>query len=220
MNTNAVAKNYAQLTPEERFRLILAASGRGDDVERDRLARTAQRITLSMPDHSSHAHAFRELAMLTYIELLHDAHCYAVTFVARGDRSEGKEAKKRPQRKTAKTARLKKSDWTGLDLTLAYGYVLRTKLAGWKLFCERLNIPPLLVWQALPGFDWLLDTMALTEGTESLPGAAFVAEGFLRWLNAHRPAEHPEMTQVPLTAEGIASANQAILNERVKWWGG
>lgn len=34
MNANAVAKHYAILTAEERFRLILAASGRGDAAER------------------------------------------------------------------------------------------------------------------------------------------------------------------------------------------
>jgi len=32
MNANAVAKHYGILTPEERFRLILAASGRGDEL--------------------------------------------------------------------------------------------------------------------------------------------------------------------------------------------
>src|SRR5262245_39764486 len=37
MNVNSVVNRYKNLTPEERFRLILAASGRGDESERDRL---------------------------------------------------------------------------------------------------------------------------------------------------------------------------------------
>jgi hypothetical protein len=39
MNANALVKNYGRLAPEERFRLILAARGRGDEAESDRLAK-------------------------------------------------------------------------------------------------------------------------------------------------------------------------------------
>ena len=68
------------LTPEERFRLILAASGRGDEAERDRLVNAAERITLSMPDHSPFAHAFSELALLVFVEMLEDAARYNDAF--------------------------------------------------------------------------------------------------------------------------------------------
>ena len=44
MNTNGIAKHYAQFTPEERFRLINAASDRGDEVERERLKDTGKRM--------------------------------------------------------------------------------------------------------------------------------------------------------------------------------
>ena len=33
MNANSVTKSYSLLTPEERFSLILAADGRGDEPE-------------------------------------------------------------------------------------------------------------------------------------------------------------------------------------------
>ena len=52
MNTKALAKHYSQLTPEELFRLIMAANARGDKAELDRLANAGQRITLSMSAHS------------------------------------------------------------------------------------------------------------------------------------------------------------------------
>ena len=42
MTANTAAKLYSNLTPEERFRLILAAGGRNDDAERDRLVRASQ----------------------------------------------------------------------------------------------------------------------------------------------------------------------------------
>ena len=48
MNANAIAKNYSRLTPEERFHLILAASGRGDEAERDRLLHARMRINDSL----------------------------------------------------------------------------------------------------------------------------------------------------------------------------
>jgi hypothetical protein len=45
IDTKTLARHYANLTPEERFRLILAAGSRGDEAERDRLVSTGQRIT-------------------------------------------------------------------------------------------------------------------------------------------------------------------------------
>jgi hypothetical protein len=70
LNAKSLSKNYHFLTPEERFRLIMAASGRGDEVERNRLVRAGKRITHSIQDHAPYARAFEELAMLTYLDLL------------------------------------------------------------------------------------------------------------------------------------------------------
>ena len=92
--------------------------------------------------------------------------------------------------------------------------MLRTKADAWKLFCERLNIPHLRVWELLPGFDRLKRALALTEH------AAFVPEGFLRWLNRIRPAGAPQRTEIPLTAERLADAAAKLFQERVEWWGG
>jgi hypothetical protein len=51
MNTKCLAKLYDHLTPRERLPLILAASARGDDVEGERLARSAPRMALRLPDY-------------------------------------------------------------------------------------------------------------------------------------------------------------------------
>jgi hypothetical protein len=101
-----------------------------------------------------------------------------------------------------------------LDLALAAGFVLRTKAEGWKLFCKRLTIPSFALWEGLPGFD------RLQRALNSSEKMAFEAEGFLRWLNAIRPAGEPERLKVPLTAEGLADANEELFRERVDWWGG
>src|SRR5262249_18691687 len=100
------------------------------------------------------------------------------------------------------------------DLVLASGYILRTKADGWKLFCERLNVPSFSLWKVLPGFDRLERALALAEKV------AFVSEGFLHFLNRIRPMGEPELTEVPLTVEGIADETAKLYQVRVKWWGG
>ncbi len=202
MNTNAIARNYNQLTPEERFRLILAAGGRGDDAEQDRLVNAGGRITLSFRDHFPYSMAFQELVMLTYMELLDDAALYRdalhrVDDV--GDLFEGEEADKQQEQ--------------ALDLAYAFGYMLRTKADGWKLFCERLSIPPFAAWKAFPGCDRLQQWLDLAEK------AAFVSEGMLRWLNRVRPAGTEEPTEIGLTVERVADATARLFAERAKWWG-
>jgi hypothetical protein len=94
--------------------------------------------------------------------------------------------------------------------------MLRTKADGWKLFCERLNLPPFQLWQLgpLPGFDRLQRGLGLAEQ------AAFTSEGFLRWLNRVRPAGEPELAHLPLTVEGIAEAAERMFRERAAWWCG
>jgi hypothetical protein len=216
MRTNPFAKNYGLLTAEERFRLILAAGGRGDEAESERLVNAGPRITLSMPDHHPWSHAFDELALLVFIELHEFAAHYLESFSradqiddllddAEGNEGEGDEA----EAEKGKAGRLRY-----LDMALAAGFVLKTKAAGWKLFCERMSVPPFLTWEVLPGFERLRRALALADK------AAFTPEGFLRWLNGSRAAGEPERTELPCTAEGLADAASELFGRRVEWWGG
>jgi hypothetical protein len=88
MKADVLARHYRLLTPEERFRLMLAAGARGDKAEQDRLVRAGQRITLSVQDHAPYAHAFEELARMIYLELLEEAAQYFDHF-ARADAEGG-----------------------------------------------------------------------------------------------------------------------------------
>jgi hypothetical protein len=225
MKAPPLAKNYSLLTPEERFRLILNASGRGDEAEGARLVNAGGKITLSMPDHAPFAHAFNDLAFLTFIELVDEAARYqaALAFVDDvRDTFEADEAEEESDDTADETdAEADEEDaiqepicFRTLDIALAAGYMLRTKANGWKLFCERLNIPPFLVWEVHPGFDRLRGVLAMAEK------AAFVPEGFLRWLNRVRPKGEPELTAVPLTVEGVADETEKAFRQRVQWWGG
>ena len=226
MKAPPLAKNYKCLTPEERFRLILAASGRGDEAEAARLVNAGGRITLSMQDHAPYARAFDELALMIFIELLDDAARYResldLAHELRDDESEEEENDDAAEETDAQAdegptqedASQEPVCFRALDIALADGYLLRTKATGWKLFCERLTVPPFLFWELHPGFDRLQRALALTEKV------AFVPEGFLRWLNRVRPKGKPELTAVRLTAERVADEIEEVFRERVRWWGG
>jgi hypothetical protein len=201
MTAPPLAKKYDRLTAEERFRLIMAAVGRHDEAEQDRLIRAGSRITLSVPDQAPYAQAFDTMALNVFIDLLEEAARYNDAFERFERWYEADETDVCPE------GRL-------FDMVLASGYMLTARLEGWKLFCERLNIPPFLLWDKLPGFDRLKRTLDLAEKR------AFDSEGFLRWLNRVRPEGKPELTEVPLTPERLAKANAENFRELVKWWSG
>jgi hypothetical protein len=236
VRAKTLAKLYGSLTPEERFGLIVAAGARGDEVEQERLVNAGTRIQLSVRDHAPYAHAFDELALMIYIELLEVAACYREFFgqadtAPRAETSvdavedddaevddveveETSEAE--PEVNTGAEADQNEPsiDERAFQASLAVGFVLRAKVDGWKLFCERLNIPPFALWEDLPGFSRLQRALALAEY------AAFVPEGFLRWLNDVRPEGAAELTELPNTVEMFADAAEALFRKRVAWWGG
>jgi hypothetical protein len=216
MNTNGLARHYGSLTPEERFRLILAARNRGDEAERDRLMNAATPIVFAMPDHSPYAHALGELSLLIFIELLEEAARYLEALDRADDPFDFFEEDETEEEPAAGRRRKKSLSERSLDLALAAGFVLRTKAAGWKVFCERMTLSPFAVWEGLPGLERLQRALALAEK------AAFVPEGFLSWLNDRRPPGEPERTEVPpwLTVEGVADATAKMFQGRVAWWRG
>jgi hypothetical protein len=219
MTADAVAKQYKLLTPEERFRLILAASGRGDDAERERLVRASGRIHLTMPDYSPYANALQDISLMIFIELLAESAQF-LWASALADQEDDRDAATRGEADPdmdddePETAELEFANERKLRLALAAGYVLRTKAEGWKQFCERWDNPPFLLWEDLPGFDRFQSALKLTDVM------AFTAEGFLRWLNKVRPAAHLPITEVPVTAERTADDVERAFQIRIEWWSG
>jgi hypothetical protein len=231
MNTNGLAKHYDKLTPEERFRLIMAASSRGDETETDRLANAGQRIHFSRMDHAPFAHAFHDLMFLTYIELLEDAAFYqesnALTDKLLRESIEASRMRKRKKNTTqSETCRSRTIDgveypeWHFVGRTAyAMGFLLRVKMQGWTLFCARLNVAPLALWEKmdLPGLDRLKRALALAVAGAAFPSGAEMVV----WVNEVRPAGDPEHTEADvLTAERFAENLDALFRERVRWWGG
>ena len=217
MKRHPLAMNYDRLTAEERFRLILAAGQRGDDIEQDWLIRAGSRLTLSMPDHAPYAHAFDQLATMTFLELLEEAASYLEALVRTDcvddDGDDGTDDIVDPE--SSEDDAGQRPAWQrSLDLALAAGYMLRTKAEGWRRFCEQMHVDPFLLWEDLPGFGRLKRALALAQE------AAFTPEGFLKWLNTIRPQTEPELTEVPLAAAAVATATEEFFRQRVRWWGG
>jgi hypothetical protein len=64
MNTKTLAKHYDTLGPWERVPLICAASAQGDDLERERLARSAPKVGFRVPNFYGLIDGLRSLAII------------------------------------------------------------------------------------------------------------------------------------------------------------
>ncbi len=71
MSKNGLHRHYGKLTPEERFRLDVLATARGDLEESERLTNTCPKRDYIMNDWAfvGRWEAARELAMLAYMDL-------------------------------------------------------------------------------------------------------------------------------------------------------
>jgi hypothetical protein len=182
-------------------------------------------------------HAFDEMALLVFVELLAEASSYLESFHRVDDASAWDDAGEESddnasdeEEELASAAEEDEPDSDGnhnvargqekrekrptgrqrrLNLALAAGFVLKAKADGWKLFCERLTVPQFAAWNDLPGFDRLERALALPEHT------AFAPAGMVRWLNDVRPAGTPALSKVPMTVEGIADATAKMFQDRV-----
>jgi hypothetical protein len=189
MNTNALTKHYDVLTPVERLPLLHAAAARGDDVERDRLMRSAPRVTYSVPDHFGLAQAFDEISMFHLLDLLDTAAEY---------------------HRALWIAESEEDDVAGrmLDVALMNGYVFKVHLQGWRLFCSEHGFDPERYWSLLPGCETIRRTEKLAAH------AAFLAEGAAAYVE--RLGGKGEDLK---TAESVAESLRAALKQLTQWWG-
>ena len=250
MTINTLVRHYDRLGAEERFRLILAAGARDDEAEQDRLCRAAPRIALTYSHHAPWAHAFDELATLVFVELLeevakHQDACERWWDVAEdgddegdddaspddsedeGDdcEDEGHDCEEDVCKSDAAALASNGQEppiWARmLELHYAQGFMLKTKIIGWKRFCERLTLPSFILWQPLPGFDRLQCAIELVENREKGPPPAFEPEGMMNWLNQVRSDGRPEVTlEKLLSPDRFAADLEAALRHRVKMDGG
>src|SRR5262249_3447420 len=129
MTTNGLAKHYNRLSPWERLPLMYAAEARGDDVEHDRLIRSAPKLGFGIANHWGLVQGLEDLAKYYLLDQLDSAAFYwRVQSFLEQEPLPGmkKEARKREKRL-----------WQGLQ-TSAYRFVVRAD--GWKLLCAELGI--------------------------------------------------------------------------------
>jgi hypothetical protein len=209
MNLHQISTHYTLLSAEERFRLILAASGRDDTIEREKLVAAGPVRNLALADHWPYAQAFSEISMFSFMELLEEAAIYHDLLRLRGSKSHEHSSEELAKDATEITAAWQKE----VDLVLATGCQLMMKLKGWELFCKKLQVPDRLLWRDLPGYRRLEANLEIARQW------AFRPVGFLRWLNRIRPEGAPKLQQLPISARLIARTNEQAYRERARWWG-
>jgi hypothetical protein len=211
MTLRSIESSYAYLKPEERFRLIMAARGRDDEVERERLARSGRRIMLSMQDHAPYTNAFKELALHVYIELLdHVARFEFAIASVRLRRATMPDDRDDP----AETMAEEDPSECPAECLQAAGYIVHTYANGWRLFCENRAIPPFVSWENLSGYERIQTRLSQAEKV------AYSSEEFVAWLNSVKPEDDPELHTNPYTAEGIAQQLDEAFAFVARWSGG
>jgi hypothetical protein len=243
----ALAEQYSALTAEERFRLIEAAFGRGDDDARERLISTGRRIALTLSDHAPHTLAFDEIALAMFIEVLETAAGYLEKLhLARaaddggapaddgpddGDGADAEESDEAFESEAeapfdahadASYAELTPAARTQarlLDCALIDGFFLKLKVGAWTLFCERIGVPPFATWQRLPGFRRVERALGLAETI------AFTAEGVARFRRRLEEEEgggddRPEETAPAYSVASSAAEIEECYRQAVGWWDG
>lgn len=198
MNTNGLAKLYYRLTPKERLPLILAASARGDEAERNRLAHSAPKEAFGLPDYHGRAEGMQLVSLLHMLELLDAAALY---LQASGMLAEWAAfAALTKEEEDAPTKRLRATVKT-------FAYLFMVKVEGWKRFFSEFNVDPDLLMKDLPGFA----TVQSTEEAARL--TAFTPDEATAWARQRGG----ETAGVP-TAEDVAVSLSAFVNEWAKRW--
>jgi hypothetical protein len=190
MTAKTMAHTYARLSRDERFRLILAAWGRGDTAEIGSLARTAPRYRIT--DIAPYMMAFKTLSFLTYIGLLDLAARCESAWLAANAVSENDD-------KFAQLARIAQ----------VHGYRFRMKWRAWVDFCNEWLVPPRLLWGQLPGFD-RIDSIIATEDADPCSH-----EEFLSIVNELRPKEWPPFTTNSVTVASAVADLQQLFEYQV-----
>jgi hypothetical protein len=206
MNTNGLARHYKALTPWERLPLIAAASARGDEVERDRLVRSAPKRDFRVPDYWGLCEGLEELATLYQLRQLDLAALYWRVAGSLG---------RRPLFRGGKRNRRRRRRFhSGLRM-LAYCCV--TWIEGWKLLCAGLHMDPEAVLGDMPGQE------TVRRMVEEARLAAFGPEEAAAYMRARKEAARAQGAETPDvgrsysvdTANDVARAMRECLETRL-----
>lgn len=196
MNTKTLSRHYGTLTPAERLPLIVAATARGDDVERERLMRAAPTEGYRLPDYHGLADAV-QLVSLWHAATLLDL---AATFWRVSEHRTEADFDRSPEGK----ARRRRVN----DVVRVIAYVLVVNLDAWKELCAELKIDPDVFLRLCPGFETI--GQADTEARQ----AAFSAEEVRAWVRKTRGDGGAEIR----TTETVLRDLREALDAHAQMW--
>jgi hypothetical protein len=213
MNTHKLGKQYNRLTARERGLLIVAASSRGDAVERERLLASAPRLTYETPHHVPFARALAEASDMHLMNLLNLAAQFWQWWGLWGWHGQrlqagvGAQANGKKQSSDAQEVRMH-------HMTRYQAYLFVTHVDGWNRFCAELPLDP----QALLGFMPGWDTVARTE--IQARDCCFSRDDAAMFLLDQRfgkegPSEESVLPQV-VTSERLVADWHIFFNRRAK----
>jgi hypothetical protein len=138
MTSRTLRRFYPSLDRDERFRLLMAAWGRGDDREVRRLGHVAPVRHMLERDTAPRMTGLKNLALITYCDLQDHAGVCGLA-LSLGD----------SQSVQAKGA----EEVCRIDATaMRHGHALLCKWLAWEQFCEEWHVRPTLFWDHLAGF--------------------------------------------------------------------
>ena len=196
MKTSSLDRQYDKLTPWERLPLIVAAEGRGDSVELDRLFRSAPQKTFWIADVFGLRRGLERVASILMLKLIDLAHkiekiedCLEWHMVSR--RTITKEYEKRCKESLG---------------TLGYRFLVHVD--GWRLFCDQLSIDHDILLRGLPGYD------SIRQAEEMARLLAFTEDEYLDFQGTADPSKQFVVT----TAETEAAAMHDFLEAGLAQW--
>lgn len=223
MNTKISSKMYDQLTARERLSLLLAASGRQDAVERQRLMDSAPRESFSAPHHYGLITALVKAADTHLLSLLDVAASYWQWWGLLGWHHVSRHSQTvAGQGGVAATSALPVEDKEELRLmgmVRFQGYLFITYVDGWKQFCRDWPLDPAPLLHSKPGWDMVVRTEAQARKDAYLPEEAELFLISEMPLPEEDTDEELELPQV-VTVQGMAQAWRAYIEHYLECHGG
>jgi hypothetical protein len=192
MNTKALTKHYDTFSPWERLPLICAASVQGDEVERERLARSAPSLMFRVPDYYGLSDGLRSLAIVHVLICL--------DLVARFWHAEGVLTEATLLKRQASAKRL----YRALQM-LAFKLVRAVTV--WQTFCAEMSIDGEPMLDYLPGYETVKHA---AERMKSLAFAEAEAQAYVQEIGGPH-------VRIGSLAEAVAEMREYLASHLAEW---
>ena len=160
----STVKHLDQLTARARLPLLLAASVRGDPVERQRLLDSAPRAAYLIPHHHALAQALSEASTMHLVTLLDVAANFWQWWGLWGWselRSQRQTAAEQAGADDAEEAEDEEAESVRVMCMVRHqAYLFLTHRQGWQQFCHDWPLEPEALLQSMPGWDMVVRTEA------------------------------------------------------------